>query len=260
MPMLEALVCEVHSAALLTATIASAINAFKRNGAVRSEAGLKPYVPGEPAIVSVLRNGMLETDLDEDTVRLVIEFFDDLAPARIALDRYFADANHIGEDARRACTCCPDRAPWRRACQDALVAVRQLHAELARLPCAVHEQLQAADRASAGHHHRRLAVPQRRGPDLRFPTCRSAASRRAAPSASRACSRTIGRPRRPSCATSRRAASASSASRSSFPKAQVEIELPSGRRFTGVVAWCSGTSAGVRFARPLLPNDPLLSG
>ncbi len=68
MPMLEALVCEMHSAALLTATIASAINAFRRAGTVRSEADLKPYVPGEPAIISVLRNGMLETDLNDDTV------------------------------------------------------------------------------------------------------------------------------------------------------------------------------------------------
>jgi hypothetical protein len=67
MPMLEALVCEVHSAALLTATIASAINAFKRAESTRSDTDLKPYVPGEPAIVSVLRNGMLETDLNEDT-------------------------------------------------------------------------------------------------------------------------------------------------------------------------------------------------
>ena len=64
MPMLEALVCEVHSAALLTAAIASAINAFRRQGSVRSAAGLRPYIPGEPAIVSVLRNGMLETDFN----------------------------------------------------------------------------------------------------------------------------------------------------------------------------------------------------
>ena len=134
MPMLEALVCEVHSAALLTATIASAINAFRRNGAVRSEAGLKPYVPGEPAIVSVLRNGMLETDLNEDTVRLVIQFFDDLAPARIALDRYFADANHIGEDRAATLHLLTVSNTWRRACQDALLAVRQLHADLTRLP------------------------------------------------------------------------------------------------------------------------------
>jgi hypothetical protein len=44
------------------------------------------------------------------------------------------------------------------------------------------------------------------------------------------------------------------------PKTLVLVELPSGRRFTGVVVWCNGTSAGVRFSRALLPNDPLLSG
>ena len=77
MPMLEALVCEVHSAALLTATIASAINCLPARWRCAASR-LKPYIPGEPAIVSVLRNGMLETDLNEDTVRLVIQFFDDL--------------------------------------------------------------------------------------------------------------------------------------------------------------------------------------
>ena len=45
-----------------------------------------------------------------------------------------------------------------------------------------------------------------------------------------------------------------------LPKTLVLIELPSGRRFTGVVAWCDGRQAGVRFSRTLLPNDPLLSG
>ena len=126
---------------------------------MRSEDGLKPYVPGEPAIVSVLRNGMLETDLNEDTVRLVIQFFDDLAPARIALDRYFADANHIGEDRAAALHLLTVSTTWRRACQDALLAVRQLHAELVAASGAVHEQLQAAQQPAAGRHHRRLAVP-----------------------------------------------------------------------------------------------------
>jgi hypothetical protein len=134
MPMLEALVCEVHSAALLTATIASAVNGFKRGGGARGEADLRPYVPGEPAIISVLRNGMLETDLDDDTVRLVTQFFDDLAPARIALDLYFADANHIGEERAAALHLAALSTTWRRACQDALLAVRQLHAELQLLP------------------------------------------------------------------------------------------------------------------------------
>ena len=134
MPMLEALVCEVHSAALLTATIASAVNAFRRQGSVRSADGLRPYIPGEPAIIAVLRNGMLETDLSDNTVRLVIQFFDDLAPARLALDRYFADANHIGEDRAATLHLLAVSTAWRRACQGALLSVRQLHSELLRLP------------------------------------------------------------------------------------------------------------------------------
>ncbi|MEE9589053.1 MAG: PilZ domain-containing protein, partial [Hyphomicrobiaceae bacterium] len=44
------------------------------------------------------------------------------------------------------------------------------------------------------------------------------------------------------------------------PDSIVFVELPSGRRFAGVVAWCDGSTAGIRFAKPLLPNDPLLWG
>jgi hypothetical protein len=44
------------------------------------------------------------------------------------------------------------------------------------------------------------------------------------------------------------------------PKTLLLVELPSGRRFTGVVAWCKDSTAGMRFSRALLPNDPLLSG
>jgi hypothetical protein len=259
MPMLEALVCEVHSTALLTATIASAINAFRRDGALRSEAGLKPYVPGEPAIVSVLRNGMLETDLNEDTVRLVIQFFDDLAPARIALDRYFADANHIGEDRAAALHLLAVSTTWRRACQDALLAVRQLDADLTRLPAqyASNSKLlnNLLQEAIIGGSPCLDAEGQIAVPDL--PQRRQSARRTVC---------------QPCMLTHNRVTSQAfvrDVSPGGFglervpqlvPKTQVEIEMPSGRRFTGVVAWCSGSSAGVRFARPLLPNDPLLSG
>lgn len=259
MPMLEALVCEVHSAALLTATIASAINAFRRDGALRSEAGLKPYVPGEPAIVSVLRNGMLETDLNEDTVRLVIQFFDDLAPGRIALDRYFADANHIGEDRAAALHLLAVSTTWRRACQDALLAVRQLDVDLTRLPAQYASNSKLLNNllqdAIIGGSPCLDAEGQIAVPDL--PQRRQSARRTVC---------------QPCMLTHNRVTSQAfvrDVSPGGFglervpqlvPKTQVEIEMPSGRRFTGVVAWCSGSSAGVRFARPLLPNDPLLSG
>ena len=259
MPMLEALVCEVHSAALLTAAIASAVNAFRRPGAVRSAEGMRPYIPSEPAIVSVLRNGMLETDFNEHTVRLVIQFFDDLAPARIALDRYFAEANHIGEDRAATLHLLSVSTTWRRACQDALLAVRQLQTELSRLPAQYTSNSKLLNNllqdAIMGGSPCLDAEGQIALPDL--PQRRQSARR----TVCQPCQLTYNR------ATSQ--AFVRDVSPGGFglervpqlvPKTQVEIEMPSGRRFSGVVAWCSGSSAGIRFARPLLPNDPLLSG
>jgi hypothetical protein len=258
MPMLEALVCEVHSAALLTATIASAINAFTRNGAERSEAGLKPYVPLEPAIISVLRNGMLETELNEDTVRLIIQYFDDLGPARIALDRYFADANHIGADRAATLHVLTVSTTWRRACQEALLAVRQLHTDLRRLPAQytsnsnlLNNLLQDVIMGGAPclDTNGRIALPD-------LPQKRQSARR------------TICQPCQLTYNRVTAQAFVRDVSPGGFglervpqlvPRTAVEIELPSGRRFSGVVAWCSGSSAGVRFTRALLPNDPLLA-
>jgi len=257
--MLEALVCEVHLAALLTATIASAINAFKQDGTARGEAALKPYVPTEPAIVSVLRNGMLETDLDEDTVRLVTQFFDDLAPARIALDRYFADANHIGEDRAAALHLLGLSSAWRLACQHALLAVRQLHPELQQLPAQYTSNSKLLNNVLQdviiGGTPCLDADGQIALPDL--------------PQRRQSARRTVCQPCRLTYNRITSQAFVRDVSPGGFglervpqlvPKTAVQIELPSGRRFSGVVAWCSGSSAGVRFTRQLLPNDPLLTG
>lgn len=259
MPMLEALVCEVHSAALLTATVASAINYFKHPGGAKGESDLKPYVPSEPAIVSVLRNGMLETDLNDDTVRLVTQFFDDLAPARIALDLYFADANHIGEDRAAALHLMALATTWRRACQEALLAVRQLHADLQILPPQYTSNSKLLNNllqdASIGGTPCLDAEGQIALPDL--------------PQRRQSARRTVCQPCQLTYNHVTAQAFVRDVSPGGFglervpqlvPKTVVQIELPSGRRFTGVVAWCSGSSAGVRFTRPLLPNDPLLSG
>lgn len=259
MPMLEALVCEVHSGALLTATIASAVNAFRREGGARGEAELKPYVPVEPAIVSVLRNGMLETDLDDDTVRLVIQFFDDLAPARIALDQYFADANHIGVERAAALHLMPLSNAWRRACQNALLAVRQLHADLQYLPPQYTSNSKLLNNLLQDVTMGGTPCLNDEGqivlPDL--------------PQRRQSARRTVCQPCQLTYNKVTAQAFVRDVSPGGFglervpqlvPKTVVQIEIPSGRRFTGVVAWCSGSSAGVRFARPLLPNDPLLSG
>jgi hypothetical protein len=115
MPILEALVCETHAAALLAANIASAVNAFRRPDTERSERELRPYVPSEPALISVLRSRMLEADLDPDTVAVIVGFFDDLGPARVALNQYFSDANKLGDERASALHLLTLSNAWQRA-------------------------------------------------------------------------------------------------------------------------------------------------
>jgi hypothetical protein len=259
MPILEAFVCETHSAALLTAAIASVINAFKRSDLDKSEAALKPYVPHEPALIAVLRNGMLETDLDEDTLAIISDFFDDLAPARIAIDQYFADANHIGSARAAVLHQLPLSNTWRRACEDALVAVRQLHGYLGQLPSQYTSNsevlIELLQEAATGSSPCLDVNGQISIPDL--------------PQRRRTARRTLCQPCKITYNRTTSQAFVRDVSPGGFglerapqlpPKSLVLIELPSGRRFTGVVVWSNGSSAGVRFSRTLLPNDPLLSG
>ena len=256
---LEALVCETHSAALLTATIASAVNGFKQLDAVRSESQIKPYIPREPALISVLRNGMLETNLDEDTIAVIADFFDGLAPARIALDQYFADANHIGAERASALHLLGLSTLWRRSCERALVAVRQLHGYLGKLPIqytsnsnVLIELLQEAIVGGSPciDEHGRISIPElpQRRRNARRTICQPCTLTH-----NRTTSQAFVRDVSPGGFGLERVPQLQ-------PKSLVLIELPSGRRFTAVVAWCEGTTAGVRFSRTLLPNDPLLSG
>jgi hypothetical protein len=259
MPILEALVVEAHSAALLTATIASAVNAFKIPNTDRSEQALKPYMPSEPALISVLRNGMLETDLDRDTVAVIVGFFDDLVPARAMLEQYFRDANHIGPERASALHQIGLANTWRRACEDALVAVRQLHGYLARLPAqytsnsrVLIELLQKVAHGGSPciDANGKISIPdlpQRRG-SARRTICQPCTI-----TYNRITAQAFVRDVAPGGFGLERAPQLT-------PKSLVLIELPSGRRFTGVVAWSKGGNAGIRFSRALLPNDPLLSG
>ena len=258
-PMLEALVCEVHSAALLTAAITSAVNAFRLHDGERSEAGLKPYVPREPALISVLRNGMLENNIKGDTVAVILDFFDALGPARTALDKYFADANNIGADRAAALHLLSTTSAWRRASEIARLAVRNLLTEIDRLPAQytsnskmliglLQDVITGGTPCLDARGHIALPdLPQRRQ-SARRTICQPC---------------TITHNRETSQAFVRDVAPGGSGlERVSrlVPKTLVQIELPSGRRFSGVVAWCNGSSAGVRFTKTLLPNDPLLSG
>jgi hypothetical protein len=207
----------------------------------------------------VLRNGMLENNIKGDTVAVILDFFDSLGPARIALDKYFADANNIGADRAAALHLLSTTSAWRRASESARLAVRQLLTEISRLPT----QYTSNTKMLIGllqnvitggtpclDARGRIALPD-------LPQRRQSARR----TICQPC--TITHNQETSQAFVRDVAPGGfGLERVSqlMPKMLVQIELPSGRRFTGIVAWCNGSAAGVRFTRPLLPNDPLLSG
>ena len=150
---------------------------------------------------------------------VIAEFFDDLAPARIALDQYFADANHIGAERASALHLLPLSNSWRRACEDALVGGATAARPPRTAPVPIHEQFQGPDRAAAGCGDGGSPCIDADGqistPDL--PQRRRNGAPHDLPALhDHAQSHDLGRP---SSGTCRPAASASSGSRNSFPRA-----------------------------------------
>lgn len=256
----EALVYEMHSAALLTAAIASAVNALCERTARCSVASLKPYMPHESAIVTALRNLMIESDIGEDTVSVISDYFHDLGPARTALDRFFADADHIGDERASTLHLFSLTNSWHQACTHALTVIQKLHHDVVRKLSAQYAGnsnvlmkllAEAADGGSpcldAEGQIRLPDLPQRRHSARRTlcQPCIFTHDRNTSQAFVRDVSSTgLGLERVPQL----------------VPDSVVRVELPSGRSFVGVVAWCEGSAAGIRFAKPLLPNDPLLWG
>jgi len=256
----EALIYEVHSAALLTATIASAINAMRQPKAQHSAASLKPYVPHEPAIITAFRNLMIESELDENTVGIISALFYDLAPARLVLKRYFADADQIGDEHAATLHLFSLMSSWRKACRIVLTALQQLHHDVLRKLSAQYARnsnvlTKLLCEAANGGSPCLDPEGQIRMPDL--------------PQRRRSARRTLCQPctvthnRKTSQAFVRDVSSGGLALErvpQLIPDSIVFVELPSGRRFGGVVVWCDRSAAGIQFSKPLLPNDPLLSG
>ena len=105
--------------------------------ALRSEGYRVVLVNSNPATIMTdpeFADATYVEPLDRDTVAVIVDFFDDLVPARMALDQYFSDANHLGPERAAALHLLGLSNAWRRGCDHALVAVRQLHGYLGRLP------------------------------------------------------------------------------------------------------------------------------
>jgi PilZ domain len=256
----EALVCETHHAAAMTAIVASCIH-----GALAQRFGLtKPtiarYLPVEPAVLlSLARRSLLDVEPLSETRDCLDEFFLSLRVLRRQLDAFFYDCGEIGAERARIIHGRSLARHANAACHEALRTVRQLEIEtpgrLDDLYCeharALAKLLLEAERGGtpcltpAGHPFL-PPLPQRRRTSRRVlgQTCRLLLRNTILSAQVKDISEGgLGLQRVPFLGLDDR----------------VMVELASGRQFVGTVAWCSGEAAGVRFLQPLLADDPILA-
>jgi PilZ domain len=259
-PLFEALVCETHHAAAMTAIVTSCIHGAASGRQPLSRAVIDKFLPPEPAVLlSLTRRSLLEIEPLSETQERIEGFFLSLRVMRRAISTFLFDSGEIG--AERAQVLHGNRlsAAASAACHEALRAVRALEAETpGRLPdlyCdhaeALGQVLLAAERQempcldSRGHPYLPV-LPQRR----------------------RSLRRSIGQ----NCRILYRKAILSAFAKDisdggigllRVPFLQrddvVTIELETGRQFRGIVVWCRDEAAGIRFDQPLAASDPLLA-
>lgn len=258
-PLFEGLVCETHQAALMTAVTASCINAAAAGHHPLERETLSHFLPVEPSVLlSLTRRSLLEVELLTETRTVVESFFQSLSLLRRMLSAFEYDAAEIGRGraevlhARRlsaaACACC----------HEAFLAVRALENETpGRLL-----DLYADHAADLG----RILLSAERGGspcigESGEPFVPSLPQRR------RSMRRALAQNCRVIVRGAVRQAVAKDVSETGLGLLRVAyllhddvitVELMSGRRFRGVVVWCRGEAAGVRFEQPIPPGDPML--
>ena len=259
-PHFEALVCDTHTAALLTAVMTSIVNVLRRTGATRTQVEIERYAPQDPTLVLAFRRWASEADLSSSAVSAVVAYFAGLEPARRQLQRYFTDANTIGPDRATALHQFALASAWRGACHSAIAAVSLLDSESERrLPefynlnaAMLVDVLRAA---ASGQSPCVDATGQPQLPEL--------------PQRRRSSRRTVSQTGLMTVAGKSFRVFVRDVSGGGFGLEQVPIlrsgtdtiiEISTGRRFSGTIVWYRLGRAGVRFTRPLTPNDPLLWG
>lgn len=259
-PLFEALVCETHHAAAMTAIVASCIHGAQAGRFALDQATIDRFLPLEPAVLlSLARRSLLDVEPLTETQDVVERFFLALRVLRRLIGTAFFDAGEIG--AARAQVVHGHRLAIAASatCHEALRAVRALEIETpGRLPdlycdhaIQLGRLLLAAERAEMpcldGNGQPYMpALPQRRRSLRRSigQTCRILHRKAILSGFAKDISESgIGLLRVPFLVNDD----------------AVTVELANGRRFRGVVVWCRGEAAGVRLDAPLAATDPMLA-
>lgn len=258
-PLFEALVCETHHAAAMTAVLTSCIDGALHHRSAISPFELKRFVPVEPVnLLALSRRHSLDVEPLVETQALMDDFFLTLRVLTEDLHRYAFDFHKLGAERAMISNGQTLSRSARRACHDALRLVRQL-------------ELETAGRLSALYCDQAKALSQ----------LLIAAEAGTAP-----CLDNAGRPCHPVLPQRRRSVRRGlsqncqvgfrHAAYAAFAKDisdgglglqrvgfltlddVVSVHLESGRRFAGRVVWSSGEMAGVRFHQRLASSDPIL--
>ena len=258
--LLDAIVCETHYATLQTAAVTSAVNALRHPGRLDDPHSISNFVPHQPPILLATRGWLVDAGLDPETLEDVEVFFDELRPARAHLERLFTDASALGFIRAEILNRDAVTESWRLAAKGAIAAVKSLdralrfslperYAEsvpvLVSLLNGVVDGMQPCINAAGQPYLPEL--PQRR--------------RSARKGLFQECSV---RHRRRSVRALVRDVSSGGLGLDGLSGVNthemVIVDLDSGRRLMGSVAWVKGRLVGVKFGSPLPPNDPLLFG
>lgn len=258
--LIEALVCEVHGAALNTAIIASAANALGKGTAFHTFSALEPFLPSQSSVFKGLCAQLPGSGWSRSDISFTCQFMDELPIARSALDDYFADVLELGHGRAAVLHQRPYAAAWRDLAHQASLAVDELQ-EL------TNDLLPSAYTGNARALLHLLAEAQRGGTP-----CLDSYGRISPPAMPQQrrsprrllCQECVLRFRDHEVNAFAKDVSAGGFGLERTPQLNrgehVVVELASGRVFHGAVAWSSGNSAGLRFTTPLAFQDPLLNG
>lgn len=259
-PLFEALVCETHHAAAMSAIVASCINGSAKGSHRLDHTQVDRFFPAKPAVLmSLTRRSLLEVEPLAETQDVIDAFFDAMRGLRHALDTYFDDAAAIGADRASVVQARRMSNAAGSLCHEALRAVHALEIETpGRLPALYCDHAAALTRLLLDAERGGTPCLDRKGspflPEL--------------PQRRHSTRRTLGQNCRllyHKVVVSAFAKDISEGGigllRAPFLRTDdlVTVELDNGRRFRGLVAWTRGEAAGVRFFGMLSSTDPLLA-
>jgi PilZ domain len=259
-PLTEGLISEIHHAALVTAVVTSGINTFYGPANPISSGALDQYASQDLTLLHHLKTMSLETLNRADDLYSLSAFLAELGQSQQAYRRFASDVPVIAEHRaiivhRHGLT-----SMWQRTCRAALPALQELEgvaaSALTERNLQNHHVLSALLKSAAQGFRPCLdengqlylpPLPQKR----RWPRL----------SVLQTCFLEFGTRRKLAFI---RDVSAGGMGLDQIPKValgtELTVEMESGRRLTGTVIWTRASSAGLKFFKPLLPSDPLISG